>query len=128
MRSEGNPLAANTAALFVPLAALFSLFLVMAGGGGDGRALAGGLMLGLAIAMHALVFGAAAAQRAFPPSLARILAAVGVCVAVAAPGLPGVPYVQQAGEAGLFVAAASAAAIVVQVSFGRAPALRDTPQ
>lgn len=110
---------------FAPLMVLFaaSIFVWRAPGAGVG--FVAGMAAGLAIVLHALVFGAAAARTALPPTAARLLVFVGVCLVLAGAGLPRWVYAQQTIEAGAFATTAGAIALAVGALFGRASALRD---
>ncbi len=125
MKAGAQTVFGAAARLYVPLIALFALALLADRPAGGGIGFVAGLAFGLVLVLHALVFGAAAAQQAFPPVLARLFLALGVIGAVAGAGLPGLAYAPQLVEAGAFMATVSAAALLVQVTFGRAPTLRD---
>lgn len=113
------------ARLYTPFLALFACSLLAARAPGAGIGFVAGLAAGLALVLHALVFGAAAARRAAPPSLARAALALGAATALAAAGLPGLPYAPQAVEAGAVLATASAIALIALAVFGRAADLRE---
>jgi multisubunit Na+/H+ antiporter MnhB subunit len=116
---------ASAARLYVPVMLLFglTLFAVRAPGGGVG--FVGGLALALALALYALVFGAAAVRAACPPFLMRLLLAAGTLAALAGAGAPGWRLSPQAIEAGLALATAAGGSLIVAVLFGHAPTLRD---
>jgi type II secretory pathway pseudopilin PulG len=54
-----------------------------------------------------------------------LLLALGVVGVVAGAGLPGFAYAPQAIEASVFATTVASAALIIQVTFGRAPTLRD---
>jgi|CXWL01.1.fsa_nt_gi multisubunit Na+/H+ antiporter MnhB subunit len=106
------------ARFYAPMIAFFALTLLAARSPGGGIGFTTGLSFGLALALHALVFGGHASRRAFPPMFARTVLSLGALGAFAAPTLRIV-------EACLFVTTASAAALILTVLIGRAPTLRD---
>lgn len=110
---------------YLPLIVLFAVGLLVAKPAGAGVGLTAGLVLGLAFALHLLAFGAAAAARAFPPFLARLMLAFGMIATVAGAAISGAPYAVELAEAGLFVVTASGLALILLVLAGRAPTLRD---
>lgn len=124
MKGAGHVLAA-TARLYGPLAVLLALVLLSMAPAGRGVGLTAGLLAGLALVLHALVFGVAASKAALPPTLARVLIGLGLVAAVSGPGLPRFAYAPQLLEGGLAVLTASGAALLVQVLFGRVPTLRE---
>jgi|GEM_PF-1935719 len=125
MKPGAHIVVARAARTFAPLLALFALTLVTARAPGEGVGAVSAVALMLALALHALVFGAAAFMAAFPPLLMRWLAALGVIAALAGAGAPEWRYAPQAIEAGLFVTASAGAALIIAVLFGRAAALGD---
>lgn len=125
MRPGADPVLSAAVRFFAPLLALFAASLLVWRAPGAGAGFLAGLSAALVIVLHALVFGARASQRAFPPVLARLCVGVGVGLALAGAGLPRWAYAPQAIEAGAFAATAGAAALVVAALFGRAPTLRD---
>ncbi len=125
MKPGGHIVVAAAARFYTPLIVLFAALVMFGSAPGGGVGFVAGLAFGLALVLHALVFGAPAARAALPAPVARFLLAMGVATAIAAAGLHGFAYAAQFGEAGLFVATAAASAILVQVVFGRAPTLRD---
>jgi multicomponent Na+:H+ antiporter subunit B len=125
MKVGGHIVLAAAARFYTPLIVLFSALVLFGAAPGSGVGFVAGLAFGLALVLHALVFGAPAARAALPAPVARLMLALGVATAIAVAGLQGFAYAPQFGEAGLFVATAAASAIVVQVVFGRAPTLRD---
>ncbi|MGQ0533148.1 MAG: MnhB domain-containing protein [Caulobacteraceae bacterium] len=125
MKPGAHIVVAAAARFYTPLIALFACTVLVGAAPGGGVGFVAGLAFGLALLLHALVFGAVAARAAFPPALARALLALGVAAAVASAGLHGLRYAPQIVEAGLFVATVAGAAIVIHVVFGRASALLD---
>ena len=116
---------AAAARLYAPLAVLFSLTLFVARAPGSGVGLLAGLVFGLALALHALVFGAGALREAFPPAAARLALTAGLLAALVGAGSPALRLAAQVAEAGLFAATASAGALILAVLIGRAPTLHD---
>jgi multisubunit Na+/H+ antiporter MnhB subunit len=110
---------------YAPLLLLFALSVLVVRAPGAGIGFVAGVVFALALALHALIFGAQAFCAAFPPMWARVLVGGGVVAAAAGAGAPGWMYAPQAIEAGLFVATAASAALIVAVLFGRAAMLRD---
>ena len=92
---------------------------------GGGVGFVAGVAFGLLLMLHALTFGAVAARSAFPTILARLSLAIGIGGICAGAGLPGWAYAAQLIEAAAFLCTVAAAALVLQVVFGRAPTLRD---
>lgn len=113
------------ARFYTPLIALFALSLLATRAPGAGVGFVAGLTTALALVVHVLVFGAGAARRAFPPTLARVVLVLGLVAAAIGAGLPGLRFAPQALEAGLFATTIAAAALVLAVLVGRVPALRD---
>jgi len=125
MKAGAHILVVAAARFYAPLIALFAVALLLARPAGVGVGMSAGLVLGLAFALHLLVFGAAAAQRAFPPSLARLLLALGLLATLAGAALGRAMLAAPLIEAGLFAATASAIALILVVLAGRAPTLRN---
>jgi multicomponent Na+:H+ antiporter subunit B len=125
MRPGGHIVVAAATRFYTPLIVLFGALILFGAAPGSGVGFVAGLAFGLALVLHALVFGAPAARAALPAPFARLMLTLGVTTAIASAGLHGLAYASQFGEAGLFVATVAAAATVVQVVFGRAPTLRD---
>lgn len=125
MKTGANVVIGAAARLYAPLIALFALMLFSERPPGSGVGFVAGLAFGLVLTLHALVFGAAAARTALAPAVARLLLALGVLGVAAGAGLPGLRYAPQLIETGVFGATIAAAALVIQVTFGRAPSLRD---
>jgi hypothetical protein len=115
----------GAARLHAPLILLFAMALLATHAPGSGVGFVSALAFGLALALHALVFGAAALRAALPPPLMRLLLATGIVAALVAAGLPRWALSAQAIEAGVAVATASAAGMIITSLFGRAPNLRD---
>lgn len=126
MRPGAQIILSHAARLYAPVMALFALTLLAAYAPGAGIGLIAGLAFALAFALHALVFGAQASRTAFPPAASRVALALGLVAVVVGAGVPGWTFASRLVEAGLFALSAAAAALVVQVLFGRAPMLRDS--
>lgn len=124
MKVGGHILVVAAARFYLPLIALFAFVLLVLRPAGAGVGFTAGLMLAVAFALHLLVFGAAAAARAFPPFGARLLVVVGLLTVLAGVALR-LPVAPGLIEAGLFVTTASSLALVLIVLAGRAPTLRD---
>lgn len=114
-----------TARLYAPLIVLFALSLLAVAPSGSGIGFVAGLAAGLALMLHALVFGAAASARAFPPWLSRVFVALGLATASVSVGVPGLAFAPRIVEAGAFLLTQGACALVIVALFGRAPTLRD---
>lgn len=125
MKSGGQIVLAAAARLFTPILALFALSLFVTRAPGAGVGLVAGLAFALVIALHALVFGAAATKQALPPGLLRALLGLSLVAALLGAGAPGLRMAPKLVEGAVFVAMSSAAAFVIIVVFGRAPTLRD---
>lgn len=125
MKPGGQIALAAAARLFTPLLTLFALSLFVTRAPGDGVGFVAGLVFALVLALHALVFGAAATKHALPPWMARVLLGVSLIAVLAGGGAPGLAFAPQLIEAALFVATAMAAALIVVATFGRVPTLRD---
>lgn len=114
-----------SARLVIPISAVFALVLLVNGAPGDGVGMRAGLMFSLAMVVHALVFGVAAAISAFPTWAARGTLASGAAIVSFAAASPNYRFSGQFLEAGLFATVVAATALVMAVMIGRAPALRD---
>lgn len=125
MRPAAQIVLVEAARLHGPLLALFAFSLLALRAPGDGVGFVAGLAFALTLALHALVFGAAAARAAFPPTAMRLLLAAGVVIAMAGAALPGFRFAPLLVEGGLFAVTSAAANLIVAVVFGRAPTLRD---
>lgn len=125
MRRSSQVVALSAARLFGPLMALFALSLFVARAPGAGVGLLAGLTFALALLLHALVFGAAAARTAAPPAAARVLLSLGLIAAASGACAPAWSGADVAIEGGLFVATAGACALIQSALMGRAPSLRD---
>lgn len=112
------------ARLYTPLVLLFALSLFVARPAGGGVGFIAGLAFALALVLHALVFGAAAARQAIPSVIARAMFALGLIAVIAAVGAPGLPFASRIVEAGLFLITAGGAALVIVALAARAPTLR----
>ncbi len=117
---KGAGILAGAVRLHAPLLVLLAGSLFSARAPGSGVGLMAGLLFGLALALHALVFGAAAARAAFPPWTARAILVAGTLAA-----LLGAPSPTLWSEAGLFAATGAALALILVVVFARAPTLSD---
>jgi multicomponent Na+:H+ antiporter subunit B len=125
MKPGGHIVVAAAARFYTPLIVLFAALVLFGSAPGAGVGFVAGLAFGLALVLHALVFGAPAARAALPARVARLMLGIGAGTAIVGAGLHGFVYAAQLGEVALFVATVAASAIVVQVVFGRAPTLRD---
>lgn len=125
MRDSANVVLAAAARFYTPLIALFALILLVTRPADAGVGFVAGLAFALALAAHALVFGASAARAAAPPWLMRAVAAVGLVAAVVGASAPRVPFAAELVEGGLFVVTAAGGALLIAVLFGRAPTMRD---
>ena len=115
MKAGSDAIVVAAARFFAPLMALFALTLLTGRVAGSGVGFVAGMAFGLLLMLHALTFGA----------VARLVLAIGVGGICAGAGLPGWAYAAQLIEAGAFLSTVAAAALVLQVVFGRAPTLRD---
>lgn len=115
----------EAARLFLPLAFLFALSLLATRAPGQGAGLIAGLGFALALMLHALIFGAGAARRAFPGVAARGALAGGVVLAALGAGFTHAPLAAEIAELGLFLAIVGAFGLVFAVLIGRAPTLRE---
>lgn len=113
------------AQLHAPIIALFAMTVLVAYAPGAGIGFIAALAFGLALLLHALVFGAAAAKRALPPTLSKLVLAGGVCAAFSGAAFEGLRFGAQLSEAVVFAASVAGANLILLVVFGRAPTLRD---
>ena len=125
MKPGSHIVLVSAARLYTPLILLFALSLASARAPGSGVGVLAGMAFALALMLHALVFGVAALRAAFPPAAMRLVLAAGAAAALAGAALPRWLYAAQAIEAGVALATAAAASLIVAVLFGRAPTLRD---
>mgnify|MGYP001385522474 FL=1 len=125
MKRAAHFLLSSAARTYTPIIALLALALGAIYPPGGGAGLLAGLTVSLLLASHVLVYGAAAARAAMPPTLGRGLLALGLALALAGTGAPGLAFARQATEAGLFLTLAAGMALVLTVLVGRAPTLRD---
>ncbi|WP_395645351.1 MnhB domain-containing protein [Terricaulis sp.] len=125
MKPGANISLGPAARFYAPLIFLFALSLLVARAPGGGIGFVAGLAAGLTVVVHMLVFGAAAARRALPPTLARIVLVAGFLAAVAGAGAPNMRFAPQVLEAGLFLTTFAGFALALSVLVGRVPALRD---
>lgn len=110
--------------LYAPLMVLLA-FTLLAGRAPGGVGLVAGLVFGLALALVALTFGAGVARQMLPPVVARAALGLGVLAVVGAACLPGLAFVAQIEEAGLFATTTAAANLFLFSVFERAPTLSD---
>lgn len=115
----------GVARFYIPLITLFAGALLALYAPGAGVGFAAGLAFALALALHMIAFGAAAARKAAPPLMARALVSLGVIAAFAAAAAPGFAFAAQTMEGGLFAVTAGASALIVSALTGRVPSLRD---
>lgn len=113
------------ARFYMPLIVLVALALLVVQEAGSGVGFASGVVFASALTLHMLVFGAGASRKAFPPFVARLLVGAGVAAAMVGAGAPRLPGAAQMLEAGLFLATAAGASLILAVLVGRAPTLRD---
>ena len=125
MKTGAHIVLAAATRFYAPIIILAALLLVMLRLPGEGVGFVAGIILGVALALHMLVFGGAAARTAFPPYLARLLVAGGLALTALSAAAPGLAMAPQLREAGVFIATASAIALVLAVLIARAPTLRD---
>lgn len=114
--------AGGAARLYGPLLLLAAFALLATAAPGRSMGLAAGLTGALAVVLHALVFGAAAVRRAWPPVVARAVFVIGALAGLAGVSRtsPDAPVIADAGACLMSLAGAS---LLVQVLFARAPAL-----
>lgn len=121
---HGDPVALRGAGkALAPILALLAFG--VAASGAPGAGVAGGAMLALGLALHALIFGADAARRAIPPVVWRLIvlvAALGAALSVCAPDWRYAPNLL---EAAACAALAAGAALALTALAARAPTLRD---
>ena len=108
----------------VPLIILFALSLLATHGAGGGVGLLAGLVFALALALHALVFGADAARAALPGPALRALLGAGLVAVLVGAGAPRLAFAPQIAEAGLFLLTIAALAIFITALAGRAPTIK----
>ncbi|MES1156201.1 MAG: MnhB domain-containing protein [Alphaproteobacteria bacterium] len=108
---------------YVPLIIVFALSLLATRGAGGGVGLIAGLVLALALALHALVFGADAARAASPGPALRTLLGVGLVAVLAGVGAPRLPFAAQVVEAGLFLLTTATLSLFITALAGRAPTI-----
>ncbi len=118
MREERHLLLRASARGITPVIVLAALYLALATGNG----LAGGALGALAFVLHAVVYGAAATLRAFPPMAQRIAMAAGVVLIVVGAFLA--PPWRPTLELGLCICAAAAFAMAFCAVAARAHELR----
>jgi multisubunit Na+/H+ antiporter MnhB subunit len=125
MKAGAHIILLSAARFYAPLIVLIALVLLVLREPGAGIGFTAGAVFALALALHVLIFGAAAARVAFPPFVARLLAGLGLALAVLSAGAPRLPGAAQALEGGLFLVMAAGASLILAVLAGRAPTLRD---
>lgn len=125
MNPAGQVVMAAAARLYAPLAAAIALAVLVNSGADAELGLAAGLMLGFAPLLHALVFGADAAARAFPSWLARLMLAAGPLLAIGADLIAPGSLRATLTQAGVLVAATAATHLIATALIGRAPTLPD---
>jgi multisubunit Na+/H+ antiporter MnhB subunit len=113
---------------YAPLIVFTALSVLVLRDASGGVGFIAGGACAMALALHALVFGAAASRRAFPPVVARVVLVVGLLATVASASLPDAAFAPQLSEGGLFAATTAGAQLVFAVLIGRAPTLRDGDQ
>lgn len=123
MNTGVQTILAAIARFYLPIIMLFAASLLAARAPGEGISFVAGLILGLSLALHALVFGAAISRVALPPWLLLALLGGGLLASIA----PGVwvhsRWMVQLGEAGLMVSTAAGSALVFMALIGRAPTI-----
>lgn len=121
---QGDPVAVRGASkALAPILALLAFG--AAASGAPGAGVAGGALLALGVALHALIFGADAAQRAVPPIAWRLIALAALLSATLAVCAPDWRYAPNLLEAAACAAIASAAGLALMALAARAPTLRD---
>ena len=125
MKEGAHTVLAAAARFYTPLIVLFALTLLVVRPAGSAVGLVASLAFLLALIVHALVFGAAAARAAAPPFLMRLIAAIGLAAATFGAVAPGAMFAREFIEAGSFAVTAAGGALVITVLFGRAPTMRD---
>lgn len=94
-----NPIVEGVARLMVPLIQLFGLYVITHGHYGPGGGFQGGVILAASLMLLRLTLGEEYEHRRFPPSLAVLLATLGMLLFVLAGLLPlawGAPYLNYA--------------------------------
>lgn len=125
MKPGANIALGAAARFYTPLILLFALSLMAARAPGTGIGFVAGLAAGLALFVHVLVFGAGAARKAFPPTIARVVLVLGLIATAAGAGAPNMAFAPQVLEGGLLAATFAGVALLLAVLVGRAPTLRD---
>ncbi len=125
MREGAYTVLGAAARFYMPLIVLFGFVLLATRPAGAGVGFSAGLAVLLAVAAHALVFGANAARAATPPWPMRVLAALGLGAAAIGTAATDLPFARQLAEGGLFTVTAAGGALIVTALFGRAPTMRD---
>ncbi len=125
MTPSGHVALPAAARFYTPLIALFAATLLLRAPAGAGIGLTAGLAFVLALLLHVLVFGAAAARAAAPPLICRLLLALGLSFALTGTLSPSFGNASQLTEGGLFIVTAASGALILTVLIGRAPTMRD---
>ncbi len=121
---QGDPIALRGASkALAPILALLAFG--VAASGAPGAGVAGGAMLSLGLALHALIFGADAARRAVPPFAWRLIVLFAALAAALAVCAPGWRYAPNLLEAAACAAIAAGVALALMALAARAPTLRD---
>lgn len=115
----------SASALLLPAMFLFALSVLATHAPGQGSGALAGLCFALALMLHALVFGAGAARRAFSALAARFCLAVGIGLALAGAGFVRLSFAAQMLEFGVFLVVSGALHLTFTVLIGRAPTLQD---
>lgn len=110
---------------YIPLALLFALSLLLVRPPGGGVGFIAGMAFALALLLHVVLFGAAAARAAMPPPVSRALLALGLAAVLVGTGAPNLQFAGQMIEGGLFAITVGAASLIVGAIVGRVPTLRD---
>ena len=80
MKTDHHVILRVIAKCFIPLIVIYGFYVHFHGEVGPGGAFQAGVVLAVALILHALIFGLANTMKAVPPVFARSLAAVGVLV------------------------------------------------
>lgn len=78
MKTDHHVILRVIAKCFIPLILIYGFYVQFHGEVGPGGAFQAGVILAVALILHALIFGLANTMKAVPPVFARSLAAVGV--------------------------------------------------
>lgn len=125
LRLDGPETLGRSAQLVGAVLVFFACLLLWTRASG-GVGFAAGLLLVLAITLHALVNGSRAVMALTPLLVLRVALFMGV-LAAAASLMPGsFPFASTIAEAGAFACVVGAGTMIIFVLFGRAPTLRET--